>query len=148
MYKNTSTTYKSGPPWIKHKPAWVPIPPIEITCKKHCCTYKYVPLNIAYARAGHTFQGQNIGPNHPIPCIVVNPGKKLMELVCPGLLYMLISRATTIGTPENRFNSALFFCSKTMNRARISNTTQTKNGTETEKIKKEKMDKIPSTTQI
>jgi len=35
-----------------------------------------------------------------------------------------------------------------MNRARISNITQTKNGTETEKIKKGKMDKIPSRTQI
>jgi len=125
-----------GSPWIKHKPTWVSIPPIEITCKKHCCTYKYIPLHIAYARTGHTFQGQNVGPYHPIPCIVVNPGKKLMELVCPGLLYMLISRATTIGTPENRFNSALFFCSNNMNRARISNITRAKNGTETEKIKK------------
>jgi hypothetical protein len=66
----------------------------------------------------------------------VNPGKKSMELLCPGLLYMFISRATTIGTPENRFNSALFFCSNNMNRARISNITRTKNGTETEKIKK------------
>ena len=111
-------------------------------------SYKYIPLSIAYARTGHTFQGQNIGPNHPIPCIVVNPGKKLMELLCPGLLYMFISRATTIGIPENRFNSALFFCSNNMNRTRISNMTQTKNGTETEKIKKEKMDKIPSTAQI
>ena len=125
-----------GPSWIKNKPTWVPIPPIEITCKKHCCTYKYIPLSIAYARTGHTFQGQNVGPNHPIPCIVVNPGKKSMELLCPGLLYMFISRATTIGTPQNRFKSALFFCSNNMNKARISNITQTKNGTETEKIKK------------
>jgi len=70
-----------------------------------------------------------------------------MELLCPGLLYMFISRATTIRTPENWFNSALFFSSNNINRARISNTTRTKNGTETEKIKKEKMDKIPSTTQ-
>ena len=108
---------------MKHKPTWVPIPPIEITCKKHCCTYKYKPLSIAYARKGHTFQGQNIGPNHLIPCIVVNPGKKSMELLCPGLLYMFISRATTIGTPENRFNSALFFCTNNMNRTRISNIT-------------------------
>jgi hypothetical protein len=23
------------------------------------------------------FQGQNVGPNHPIPCIVVNPEKNL-----------------------------------------------------------------------
>jgi hypothetical protein len=125
-----------GPPWIKHKPTWVPIPPIDITCKRHCCTYKYIPLSIAYARTGHTFQGQNVGPNHPIPCIVVNPGKKSMELLCPGLLYMFISRATTIGAPANRYKSALFFCSNNMNRSRISNITQTKNGTETEKIRR------------
>jgi len=49
---------------------------------------------------------------------------------------MFISRATTIGTPQNRFKSALFFCSDNMNKARISNITQTKNGTETEKIEK------------
>jgi hypothetical protein len=125
---------QGGPPWIKNKPTWVPIPPIKITCKKHCCKFKYIPLSIAYARTGHTFQGQNVGPNHPIPCIVVNPRKKSMELLCPGLLYMFISRATTIGTPKNRSKSTLFFCSSNMNKARISNITQTKNGTETEKI--------------
>ena len=125
-----------GPVWIKENPTWVPVPPIQISCKKHCCTYKYIPLSIAYARTGHTFQGQNVGPNHTIPLIVVNPGKKSMELLCPGLLYMFISRATTIGTPQNRFKSAIFFCSNNMNKARISNITQTKNGMETEKIKK------------
>jgi hypothetical protein len=25
-------------------------------------TFKYIPLSIAYARTGHTFQGQNVGP--------------------------------------------------------------------------------------
>jgi hypothetical protein len=59
-----------------------------------------------------------------------------MELLCPGLLYMFISRATTTGTPQNKFKSALFFCSNNMNKARISNNTQTKNGNETEKNKK------------
>jgi hypothetical protein len=59
-----------------------------------------------------------------------------MELSCPGLLNMFISRATTIATPKDRSKSALFFCSNNMNKARISNITQTKNGTETEKIKK------------
>jgi hypothetical protein len=72
-----------GPSWIKNKPAWVPIPPIEITCKKYCCTYKYIPLSIAYARTGHTFQGQNVSPNHQIPCIVVNSGKKIYGAFMP-----------------------------------------------------------------
>jgi hypothetical protein len=30
-----------GPSWIKNKPTWVPIPPIEITCKKQCCKFPY-----------------------------------------------------------------------------------------------------------
>lgn len=38
-----------------------------------------------------------------------------MELLCPGLLYMFISRAATIGTPSNRKDSAFFFCSNKMN---------------------------------
>jgi hypothetical protein len=59
-----------------------------------------------------------------------------MELLCPGLLYMFISSATTIGTRQNHFKSTIFFCSNSMNKARISNITQTKNGMETEKIKK------------
>jgi hypothetical protein len=65
-----------GPPWIAEKPNWVPIPPIELNCRSHCCTLKYIPLSLAYAKTGHTFQGQSVGPGHPIPCIIVHPGKK------------------------------------------------------------------------
>ncbi len=56
-------TYR-GPTWIPDKPTWIPTPPIEVTCKKHCCTLKYIPLSLAYAKTGHTFQGQNVGPHH------------------------------------------------------------------------------------
>jgi hypothetical protein len=31
-----------------------------------------------------------------------------MERLCPGLLYMFISRGTTIGAPEDRNSSAIF----------------------------------------
>jgi hypothetical protein len=81
------------------------------------------------------FQGQTVGPGYVIPCIVVHPGKKKMELNCPGLMNMFISRATTIGTPENRNDSAIFFCSNDMNRDRISNMTKTQKGEEGIKIK-------------
>jgi hypothetical protein len=84
------------------------------------------------------FKDKMLAQNHPIPCIVVNPGTKSMELLCPGLLYMFISRATTIGNPKNRYKSVLFFCSNNMNKAIISNITQTKNGIETEKVQKRK----------
>jgi hypothetical protein len=58
-----------------------------------------------------------------------------MEHNCPGLLYMFTSRPTTIGSPENRFESALFFCSNDMNRDRISDLTKTQKGEECIKIK-------------
>jgi ABC-type cobalamin/Fe3+-siderophores transport system ATPase subunit len=127
-------TYR-GPAWIKNKPTWVPIPPIEMKCIKHCCSFKFIPLSLAYARTGHTFQGQNVGPNHAIKCIVVHPGNKSMEFLCPGLLYMFVSRPTTIGCQDDRSKSALFFCSNNMNKDRISNLTITKSGQECLKIK-------------
>jgi hypothetical protein len=127
-------TYR-GPSWIPNKPTWVPIPPIEVKCQNHCCTFKYIPLSLAYAKTGHTFQGQNVGPNHAIPCIIVHPGPKKMEHCCPGLLYMFASRPTTIGTPEDRSKSGLFFCSNDMNIERVSNLTTTKDGKECIKVR-------------
>jgi hypothetical protein len=127
-------TYR-GPPWMPDKPTWDPIPPIEMKCQKHCCTFKFIPLSLAYAKTGHTFQGQNVGPHHAIPCIIVHPGKKSMEYLCPGMLYMFASRPTTIGTSSDRSKSGLFFCSNEMNKDWISNLTTTKEGKECIKIK-------------
>jgi hypothetical protein len=81
----------------------VPIPPIELKSKKHCCALKSIPLSLACAKTGHTFQGQNIGPNHPIQCIIVHPGNKRMEYLCPGLLYMFASMDQII-----QFNVSLY----------------------------------------
>jgi hypothetical protein len=63
-------------PWIPNNPTWVPIPPIEMNCRNRCCTVKYTSLSLAYAKTGHTFQGQTVGPRLVIPCILVHPGKK------------------------------------------------------------------------
>jgi hypothetical protein len=68
-------TYR-GPAWMANKPTWVPIPPIEMKCQTHCCSFKFIPLSLAYAKTGHTFQEQNVGTNHAIPCIIVHPGQK------------------------------------------------------------------------
>jgi hypothetical protein len=127
-------TYR-GPPWINDKPTWVPIPPIEMNCRKHCCSFKFIPLSLAFAKTGHTFQGQTVGPNHAIKCIIVHPGNKGMECLCPGLLYMFASRPTTIGSKDDRSKSGLFFCGGDMNRDRISNLTKTREGKECVKIK-------------
>jgi hypothetical protein len=49
-------TYR-GPAWMANKPPWVSIPPIEMKCQTHCCSFKFIPLSLAYAKTGHTFQG-------------------------------------------------------------------------------------------
>ena len=36
-----------GPPWLKDKPKWVPIPPVELQCQSHCCNVKFIPLTLA-----------------------------------------------------------------------------------------------------
>ncbi len=66
-----------------------------------------MPLSLVYAETGHTFQGQSVGPGHAIPCIIVPHGK--MEFICPGFLFIFVSRPTAIGMPENIFESDFFY---------------------------------------
>jgi hypothetical protein len=73
------------------------------------CGPHWIQDKLAYAKTGHTFQGQSEGPEHAIPCIIIQPGTLKMECLCPGLLYMFISCGTMIGTPEDRSSSAIFF---------------------------------------
>ena len=108
-----------GPAWMEDKPKWVPIPTIEMNCDKHCCQLRYVPLALAYAKTCHTFQGQTVGKNCSIECIIVQPGTRDFEGKCPGLFYVFLSRATDIGTEGNRKTSAIFFDTNEMNRDRI-----------------------------
>jgi hypothetical protein len=93
---------------IEH-PTWVPIPPLELSCENHSCEIKYIPLSLAWAKTGHVFQGQSAGQGCIIPFIIVQPGNKQKEGICPGLLYMLLSQATDIGTEDDRTKSAIFF---------------------------------------
>ena len=125
-----------GPPWLKDKPKWVPIPPVELQCQSHCCNVKFIPLTLAYAKTGHTFQGQSAGPGHVIPCIIIQPGSSKMEKLCPGLLYMLLSRGSTIGTPECRLTSSIFFIGDELTKDRIQNLTTTCKGETCLKIKR------------
>ena len=48
-----------------------------------------------------------------------------MEKLCLGLLYMFMSRGTTIGSPNCRVNSAIFFTSDELTKQRIQNLTTT-----------------------
>ena len=85
-------------------------------CKAHCgCNPEYVPLTIAFGKTVHSFQGQNVGltePNQPeniVKHIIVHPGPRSFEGNNPGLLYTIISRATTLGIPEEKMSSAIYF---------------------------------------
>jgi len=125
-----------GPPWMENKPTWVPIPQIELSCSNFCCLIRFIPLSLAYAKTGHTFQGQSAGPDHAIKCIIIQPGSCSMEKLCPGLLYMFISRGSTIGEKGNRIRSSIFFVGDELTKERIKNLTKTKSGELCHKIKR------------
>jgi len=59
-----------------------------------------------------------------------------MEKLCLGLLYMFISRGTTIGSPNCHVNSAIFFTSDELTKQWIQNLTTTATGDICLKIKR------------
>jgi len=86
----------------------------------------FLPLTLAYGKTAHTFQGQSAGPEHPVEVIIVQPGTRQFEGTCPGLFYVMLSRATTIGNRQDRTDSAIFFHTNEMNYDRITNITMNK----------------------
>ena len=92
----------------------MPIPIITNRCSKNCCTRTYVPLELAYARSIHKFQGMTVGPSKPgqppnmYRTIICDPDEKRFEGMWPGLLYTMVSRATTLGESDGK-GSALYF---------------------------------------
>ena len=112
-----------GPHWMASEKTWVPVPVVEMNCSKWCCQLQYIPLTLAYAKTCHTFQGQTVGKNHPISCIIVQPGTRDFEGKCPGLFYVFLSRATDIGSPGDRSTSAIFFEGPDMTNDRITDLT-------------------------
>jgi hypothetical protein len=79
----------------------------------------FLPLTLAYGKTAHTFQGQTAGPGHPIEVIIVQPGTRSFEGQCPGLFYVLLSRAATIGVKKDHSDSAIFFFTNDMTYDRI-----------------------------
>ena len=78
-------------------------------CNKPCyCICQFVPLALLFGQTVHTFQGQNAGkvdagrPPNPVQCIIWDPGTRAFEDTNIGLFYTILSRATTIGTFNNR----------------------------------------------
>jgi hypothetical protein len=108
---------------------YVPIPTITTGCRyKGCCTRTFTPLDLAFARTIHTFQGLSAGPVDfgKIPnmyeCIVCDPDIKKSEVRATGLFYTALSRATTLGDDDG-LNSAIYFIGNNITRERIQQVT-------------------------
>ena len=104
---------------------FVPIPITTYRCEHNCCTRTFVPLEVAYARTIHKFQGLSAGPvdKDKVPnlyqCIICDPDEKKFEGTgALGLLYTAVSRGTTLGD-TNGLNSAIYFDGKDFRRERI-----------------------------
>jgi hypothetical protein len=108
--------------WDKEHPTHVPMVPIHKRCATSCRTRKQIPLHIAWAKTIHSVQGHTAGPAaanqtpNAIQIIIIHLGERTYEALNPGLTYVTISRATTIGClvhmitiPRNCMTSAIFF---------------------------------------
>ena len=128
-----------APKWIVTKPKYIPIPPITFHCEKGCCTRTQLPLSLAFAKTGHTFQGQQAGPSKPgqppnsADVIICDVGNRMFELRNPGTFYSQVTRATTWGD-ASRLNSAIYFDGPNLNKHRMMNMTRKKDGHPTEKV--------------
>ena len=93
------------------------IPPTTIPCNKMCCVRRFVPLSLAWASTIHKAQGTEAGktepPRPPNPCcrIIVELGDMSDEKRNPGLTYVAMSRANSLGKGDI-MESALYFKGK------------------------------------
>ena len=81
---------------LKH----VPIPARTTLCRKGCCNVTWCPLEISWATTIHKFQGfeAGFGDNDMFRHLIIDPGDTKWEQICPGALYIALSRAKTMGT--------------------------------------------------
>ena len=109
-----------GPPLFDpvkfpERKTWVPIPTLTGICPRSGATMTYVPLLLAFGRTTHSSQGMSVGKTRKGQCknmlerCVVDIGEARFENNAPGLLYTALSRATTIGQPDDIMSSAIYF---------------------------------------
>ena len=97
---------------------------VDFVCATGCCSRRFCPLTVAYARTIHKFQGLTAGPvdNGKIPnmyeVLIVDPDEKHFEGSALGLLYTALSRATTYGDKDG-LDSAIYFDGPTFKAERI-----------------------------
>ena len=105
-------------------------------CKFKCCQRSFLPLELAFARTLHRFQGLSAGPvdEGKIPnmfgMIICDPDVRAVEGRATGFFYTMLSRATTLGD-ENGLNSAIYFTGPHLTKERIQNLTLKTNSNQT-----------------
>ena len=105
----------------------VPIPARTTLCRKGCCTVTWCPLEISWATTIHKFQGFEAGfdINDVFRHLIVDPGDLNWEQMCPGALYVALSRAKTMGTfrDDTSFprDSAIYWYGSGLSTTRILN---------------------------
>jgi hypothetical protein len=114
---------------------FVPIPCVEEVCSKCCCTRIFVPLELSFATTIHRCQGLSVGPvqpgqpPNPAEKIIVDIGTSRFEAIVPGLFYVALSRATTMGGGDRR-KSAIFFNGDNVTQERLVRMTYKKDSTQ------------------
>ena len=108
----------------------------QYRCEFNCCCRNFIPLEVAYARTIHKFQGLSAGPvdhgkaKNFYQCIICDPDEKMYEgKGAIGLLYTAVSRATTLGD-DNGLNSAIYFDGPEFKEERFQRLTKMKNSNE------------------
>jgi len=122
-----------GPIWNVDKPNHVPIPMKTMRCKAGCCIMMYCPLELAFARTLHTFQGGEAGHGKPIPAVVVEVGTSQFEANNVGTLYTSISRGSTTGN-GNPDRSTIFFSGVNACKKRLQDTFHKKSSFNSEQL--------------
>ena len=93
--------------------------------KQGCCSVTFCPLVPSWATTIHKFQGFEAGfdKNDQFQHLIINPGDIKTEQQQPGILYVAMSRAKTMGnmtndTPNSR-NSAVYWTGCGMSKNRV-----------------------------
>ena len=99
-------------------PSHIPIPVALRDCKKGCCYLKSIPL---IARTLHKFQRQSFRLSFSNKYMVFGPGTAFFGAQNPGLLYVELSRMSTLG--DSPQNSPFLFFGPNANENRFTNVT-------------------------
>lgn len=94
-------------------------------CNKGCCKAYFIPLELAFARTLHQFQGQEAGQKKNIKCIICDPGSRDFEVLNPGTAYTALSRASELGDDKG-YGSSIYFCGPNICHSRLTNMTSMK----------------------